>query len=267
MTPFQPDLTCEKYELKFLIPEGLVAPILKNVEAHCESESVLNFAKHPKVSPDGFYQVSSLYLGSPKEFEKKETAENECFLLSKFQFFMRVRSFEAVPNAPFYFEMTYKVRNFIKQKRSQVNTDRWPDLLKCRNFAQSLQMTVSACRYLEDFIFMVMNYNLQPLFQTQFQRKRFHSKDESGVGVMFDKDFFYKKTSVWKLDADIDKKGAIGHYNNPQCVVLKFYWKSQRPSWMKELISCYDLKEVEFSNYKYAQDKLNSLNNSAVTII
>lgn len=233
-------LALERYELKYLIPHTLVEPISRFIEPYCEMDY------HSQVSSDTFYTINSLYLDSPSFYilRSKESA-------NAFSFNMRIRSYGEIPQPPYFFEIKYKLREFVKKRRAKVSHPQWRQILETGWVPEDFE---SASREnLENFLFMKMVYNVEPVILTQYRRRAYLSTVDDYARITFDRDLRYQETRSWDVHPDTR---LLCHYDNPDhfeepgCnVILELKCEKKIPLWMIDLIRRFDLRSGSFSKF------------------
>ncbi|MNK19529.1 VTC domain protein [compost metagenome] len=237
--PISP-LALERYELKYLIPLDLVAPISRFVEAYCDMDY------YSQISPDQFYTINSLYLDTPSLYilRFKESA-------NAFNFNMRIRSYGEFPQAPYFFEVKYKLRDFVRKKRAKVNCENWGELLEFGHPPDNLES--DSLDNFENFLFMKMTYNVGPVILTQYRRKAYISHVDDYARVTFDRDLRYQEMNEWCVKPD---EKRLAHYDHPESfeepghnVILELKCEKKIPLWMLDLIRRFDLVGGSFSKF------------------
>jgi len=176
----------ERYELKYTIPAHRVADISAFVEPYCSLDY------HSSISPDNFYQVNSLYFDSPD------------FVLLRNRlggvhdrFNMRVRTYGAQPQEPWFLEVKRKVGDIIRKYRARV---------KEGDLARILDPGVDVGPYLkgpgdaknaELFRRLAHAYNAVPVVQTTYKRKAYFSTCDDYARVTFDKGLRYQARDTY----------------------------------------------------------------------
>lgn len=240
MTPLSP-LALERYELKYLIPLDLVEPISKYVEATCDLDY------YSLVSPDRFYTINSLYLDSPSLYllRFKEVA-------GAYNFNMRIRSYGDDPKPPYFFEIKYKLREFVRKKRAKVNTEEWAEILDGSEIPLA-GVGQDSMENLRDFLYMKMTYNVEPVILTQYRRKAYISRIDDYARVTFDRDLRYQEQFEWCVKP---KESLLCHYDHPESfespgenVILELKCEKKIPLWMVDLIRKFELLSGSFSKF------------------
>ncbi|WP_413612623.1 VTC domain-containing protein [Bdellovibrio sp. HCB-110] len=233
-------LNLERYELKYLIAPEMVAPISKFVESYCSMDY------YSAIQTDHFYTINSLYLDSPNLYllRSKEFA-------GAFSFNMRIRSYGEGTAPPYFFEVKYKVREFVQKKRAKVLTDQWQEIVEREAVPEN--MDAFSAENLQDFLHLKMTYNLGPVILTQYRRKAYLSEVDDYARVTFDRDLRYQEMQNWSV-APNEKE--LCHYDHPDSfeepgkkVVLELKCEKKIPIWMVELIRRFELVGGSFSKF------------------
>lgn len=233
-------LALERYELKYLIPPELVGPISRFVETYCDMDY------YSEISPDQFYTINSLYLDTPNLYlwRFKEMA-------NAFNFNMRIRSYGDNPKPPYFFEIKYKIREFVRKKRAKILTDNWADILT--EDCIPSEMDEASRGHLGDFLRMKITYNVAPVILTQYRRKAYISHADDYARVTFDRGLRYQEMSDWCLKPDED---MLSHYDHPDSfeepgrnVILELKCEKKIPIWMVDLIRRFELVGGSFSKF------------------
>lgn len=238
-TPISP-LALERYELKYLIPLSLVEPISKFVESYC------NMDYYSHISPDRYYIINSLYLDTPNLYllRFKEMA-------SAYNFNMRVRSYGEFPKPPYFFEIKYKIRDFVRKNRAMVPYENWYDILESGEIPRGI--SPDSLAHLREFVFMKMTYNVEPLILTQYRRKAYISHVDDYARVTFDRDLRYQEEYEWNVHPNEE---LLCHYDHPESfeapgenVILELKCEKKIPLWMIDLIQRFELTSASFSKF------------------
>ncbi|UXR64678.1 polyphosphate polymerase domain-containing protein [Bdellovibrio bacteriovorus] len=233
-------LALERYELKYLIPLSLVGPISQYVERYCEMDY------YSRISPDLFYTINSLYLDTPSLYimRFKETA-------NAFNFNMRIRSYGDSPRPPYFFEIKYKLRDFVRKKRAKIDTMDWVDIVEWGNIPSDMEP--GSLGNLEDFLFMKQTYNVGPVILTQYRRKAYLSVVDDYARVTFDRDLRFQEMDYWCVNPQEENLSHYDHpasFEEPGCnVILELKCEKKIPLWMVDLIRYFQLEQGSFSKF------------------
>lgn len=237
--PISP-LSFERYELKYLIPLSMVEPISRFVEARCEMDY------YSQISRDSFYTINSLYLDTPSFYllRFKEMA-------GAYNFNMRIRSYGEQPKPPYFFEIKYKIQEFVRKNRTQINVENWAEILQ--GGSAPMGMDADSEKHLRDFLYMRWTYNVEPLILTQYRRKAYISHIDDYARVTFDRDLRYQEMSDWCIQPD-DR--LLSHYDHPESfespgenVILELKCEKKIPLWFIDLIQRFHLEGGSFSKF------------------
>lgn len=233
-------LNLERYELKYLISPDLVEPISRFVESYCQMDH------YSEVAEDHYYTINSLYLDTPRLYllQYKESAD-------ALSFNMRVRSYGSGEKPPYFFEIKYKIRDFVRKHRAMISCSEWSDILESDFIPDSLN---GASRInLENFLRVKMTYNVRPVILTQYRRKAYLSLVDDYARVTFDRDLRFQEMDRWVL---CPHERDLIHYDHPdsfelrgQSIVLELKCEKKIPIWMIELIKKFQLVRSSFSKY------------------
>lgn len=233
-------LALERYELKYLIPAALVAPISRFVETYCEMDY------YSTVSEDHHYTINSLYLDTPSLFllRFKESA-------NAFNFNMRIRSYGENPQPPYFFEIKYKLRDFVRKNRALVHDPNWAEIIEWGTVPDHI--SGSSRKNLEEFLRVKMTYNVQPVILTQYRRKAYLSVVDDYARVTFDRDLRFQEVTDWCVRPD---NRLLSHYDHPESfeepgcnVILELKCEKKIPYWMVDLIRHFELEGGSFSKF------------------
>lgn len=223
-------LALERYELRYLIPLNLVDPISGFLEAYC------NMDYYSQSSKDYFYTINSLYLDNPcSDLSRSKQATLD------FSVDMQIRSYGVQPT-PCYFEIKYKVRDFVKKKRAKILMKDWPKLLELGEAVELGPDNVDpgSAKNLADFIFIKHTYQAAPVLLSQFCRKSYCSYVDEYARVTIDKDLRQRKTTDWCLQPS-GRRASAWVEEPEQNAVLKLKFDKNIPLWMIDLIRKFDL--------------------------
>lgn len=242
-------LALERYELKYLIPLEMVEPISRYVETYCEMDY------YSQISPDLYYTINSLYLDTPNLYlwANKEMA-------GAYSFNMRVRSYGDTPQAPYFYEIKYKIREFVRKKRAKVDSENWMEAL-VEGFLPTHLDPASAANF-QDFLYMRWTYNVEPVILTQYRRKAYLSLIDDYARVTFDRDLRFQEELEWNVKPHEE---LMCHYDHPEAfespgqnVILELKCEKKIPYWMVDLIKHFDLELANFSKFGNSMNTLKA---------
>lgn len=239
VSPVSP-LLLQRYELKYLIPLSMVDEISKFVEGHC----VMDY--YSQIAPQNSYIINSLYFDTLTNhlLRRKLAGLDSTWCL-------RVRSYGADPQPPYFTEVKYKKNDFSNKMRAKIGED-WAEILE--NGIVPADMDPKGRAFLEQFIFLMHKDGAYPRILTQYRRKAYLSEIDNYARVTFDRDLRYQfSDGIYNVIPD--EKQMTNYdideiYPHPdECVILELKCERQIPLWMKQLIQRFDLTRRGFSKY------------------
>lgn len=242
----------ERYELKFMIPFDMVAPVSEFAMVYCSPDKYSNGVN------DGFYTVNSLYLDSPGYHFLKMRIDG-----AQNRFNMRVRSYGEKPDVPYFLEVKQKTCGVIRKYRSTVTDKEW-----YRAYTEPGHRYDEKCSGTEEknrqlFERLVYTYNAAPVILTQYLRKAFVSDVDDYARITFDTALKFREEKNYRPDPGNLPMIASDHTLafDPGCEVvleLKCY-ASSVPMWMLDMIRYFNLKRRRFSKYLTGASELFGL--------
>ncbi len=242
----------ERYELKYVIPYAMIAPISEYLAPYCVYDN------HSMAFDDRFYPVNSLYF---------DTVNYRFLKLRKWgidrRFNMRVRAYGDGTEGPYFAEVKYKTPTCVRKFRATLLTSEWPTFLKSaisRSYAGAHNSKETSSRAL--FQQLAEAYAIEPKIFTCYRRRAFVSTIDEYARVTFDIDMRYRpqdplgSSNCYSLSPDgacinYDAQGVYdeeSHYSSNVIMELKSS-VGTIPVWMVELIRRFELKQVGFSKY------------------
>lgn len=230
----------ERYELKYTIPEDMIAPISAFVEAYCHPDF------HSEKSLGGFYQVNSLYLDSPEYL----------FLRNRLaripdRFNMRVRSYGNLPVTPYFLEVKRKSGDIIRKHRARIHDE---NLERILDPALDLTGLVSPREAENAALFrdLVHRYNAAPVVMTSYRRLAYISNCDEYARVTFDIGLRYMRQREYQpLNLEgLAPSDVECRFDEGASVILELKCYSRYvPLWMVDLIRTFQLTRRGFSKY------------------
>jgi SPX domain protein involved in polyphosphate accumulation len=232
----------ERYELKFTVPWTMIDAICDFIAPYCLPD------RYSSLSPDGFYQVNSLYFDTP-EFLFLRNRLNGC----ENRFNMRVRTYGEFPVLPYFLEVKQKRGEIVRKYRARIKD---PDLVKV------LDQSPSECSGLVSegeaenadlFRRLAHTYNAAPVLMTSYRRKAFFSECDDYARVTFDIGLRFKPQTEYlpfEIGEELAPSDEEGCFDEGTSVILELKCYSQYvPLWMVDLIRCFELRRRGFSKY------------------
>jgi SPX domain protein involved in polyphosphate accumulation len=232
----------ERYELKYTVPPEMVEPISAFAEAYCFLD------KHSSLSPDGFYQVNSLYFDTPEYLFLRNRLGR---LPNRFN--MRVRSYGPRPKLPYFLEVKQKKGDIIRKYRARIveaDLERALDPAEdVRGFLQSSGEYENASHFRR----LVQVHNAAPVAMTSYRRKAYVSHCDDYARVTFDIGLRYSAQREYRpldLPDGLAPSDVQTIYDEETSVILELKCYSQYvPLWMVDMIRAFQLRRRGFSKY------------------
>ncbi|HEX2956472.1 MAG TPA: polyphosphate polymerase domain-containing protein [Chitinispirillaceae bacterium] len=240
----------ERYELKYTIPWEMVGAISRFIEPYCSLD------EYSELSPDNFYIVNSLYFDSP-QFHFLRNKQNEC--LERFN--MRIRSYGATPQPPYFLEIKKKRRDIIKKYRAKINDTDLESALDIQHlFSEEKKHRDKNEKNANYFRHLRYCYGAEPKVLVQYRRKAYFSNYDEYARVTFDIGLRSMEITDSYLPHPIEHLMNPADYENVFDVgtnvilELKCY-TAFVPLWMMDLIRAFDLRQRGFSKYQVCLTK------------
>ena len=233
----------ERLELKFHIPEAMVAPISKYASIYFSPD------KYSQGAEGGIYTVNSLYLESPNSLFLRSRLDGSSHRIN-----MRVRSYGDTGDPPFFLEIKQKEVRIVRKFRVRVQDPAWQRLLEASAAGAIRDGDVEGPGdHLDLFLHLAETYQTEPKVLLQYKRRAFVSQVDAYARVTFDTELKYCPPTGFRPYAERDSLVPCDHAAvfDPDCSVileLKCY-ASQVPLWMIDLIRGFDLMRRRFSKY------------------
>ncbi|MCO5142923.1 MAG: polyphosphate polymerase domain-containing protein [Oligoflexia bacterium] len=236
-------LTLDRYELKYLIPYEMVAPISKYVEQFCEMDY------YSQISPNHAYVINSLYLDTPslQLLNRKENGDPGYFSL-------RIRSYGTNPKLPLFFESKQKYRDFSRKRRAKVYVENFGDLIESPESVADYKQLMQEKNF-ADFMNKVNLYGARPVIFTQYSRIAYLSTLDDYARVTFDMDLKYMEERNFNA---VPNESIMSHYDHCDSfqypgsgynVILELKCERKIPIWIVQLVKHFGLTQRNFSKF------------------
>lgn len=246
-----PQVSLDRYEMKYVIPYAMIDTLSSFIEPYCSLD------RYSQIADNNFYRVNNLYFDTPYYLFLR----NRLIGIGK-RFNMRIRSYGNNAPLPYFLEIKHKNINLIKKSRGRVYDQDWSKMFYDPNYQSNLDSPKQDSLNVSLFQRLAFIYNAEPKVLTQYWRKAYVSNYEEYARVTFDIGLRYMQETEYNLVPQEEKMIAYDHTTNfdPGCDVileLKCY-ANHVPLWMVDLIKTFDLTRRSFS--KYATGVIEVLN-------
>jgi SPX domain protein involved in polyphosphate accumulation len=232
------DITlASRFECKYVVSALLVPAIREFVQPFVRPDRFA--ARHG----DGRYPICSLYLDSDDLRLYQQTVSGE-----KNRFKLRVRSYSDDESAPLFFEVKRKVNSIVQKRRARVKRVASADLLD-RSLEQLRQVNDPD---LEHFVSHMDLTAARPVVRVRYLREAYESIAGDPVRITLDTELMHVCTF------DFDTSHASGRWVTTPIdgVILEIKFTEMFPSWVRDLVRAFDLKQQPVPKYVLSVDHL-----------
>jgi hypothetical protein len=239
----------KRYELKFIIPRELVAPIVKYISVYCKID------KHSEGYKDGFYPINSLYFDT---YNYKFL--NKKLLNVSNRYNIRIRSYGNTAKPPYFFEVKQRSSIFMYKNRALIENKNWYKMFDCSSPDYFFNAKEITDPNLKMFLMNVFLNNAAPKILVRYKRLAYLSEINQYARVTFDKDLCYRLENDYVINPDESKMVYFGGFYPTAIngnVLLELKCRNDMPVWMMDMIKNFNLTRNAFS--KYASGMLEAL--------
>jgi hypothetical protein len=221
-----------RYEFKYRLPSGLVAPLRAFVAAHLPHDP------YSAATGDHRYEIASLYLDSVDLRLCRESREGK-----KNRFKLRIRGYDDDPASPVYLEIKRRLNTVILKDRCAAPRQ------ELETFS-SPTVGEASSEAAKQFRFYRSCLAARPQAIVRYRREAFESDGPGRLRVTFDQDLACKVTHDWNLQL-----GGLGW--RPVLAgesVLEIKFNGRFPAWLQDLVRRYQLQARSVSKYTLSLD-------------
>lgn len=226
------------FEYKYLIPVSMYPKIKKAMLPFLtlDNNAIQNKSKH--------YTVRSLYYDTPQlqyYFEKIEGV--------KVRKKIRIRVYDDYFDEKIaYLEIKRKNENYISKDRSSLLFRNLDNFFETRKVEQLIICTESDGRAVDNakkFLFYLNHENLHPTSLITYEREPFVSRFDGNLRITFDKNLrFLTNTNYYRIFEESNLQSVLKNK-----IIIEIKFNRSVPTWLKNIISRYDLKRTSLSKY------------------
>jgi hypothetical protein len=228
----------QRFELKYLIDEGITARLQDFVSSYLEVDD------YGAAQPNLSYSVHSLYLDSEDlriHYASLNGAKN--------RFKLRLRYYDDRPETPVFFEVKARVDNCILKQRCGVRREAIP-LLLAGHLPEPGHLLSQEPRHLatlQKFNLLLHQLGARPKLHNHYRREAWVSPQGNSVRLTFDREIcaepFFRPEAVVRMT----RPARVF----PEFVVLELKFTTRFPNWFRELVRRFNL--MQFSSAKYCE--------------
>jgi len=222
-----------RYELKYLVSPPQAAALADYIRPY------MCLDRH---SPDGEYQLVSLYLDSADLRLCRESLDG-----LKNRYKLRIRSYSDAPTAPCFFEIKRRIDRVVVKSRCCLPRTLVPALLR-------EDRTHAACAAqmegpnLEQFLYYQRQLAAAPVIRVRYTRLAFEGRFDPDVRMTFDRNLAFNVTRTCRLEG-----AGTGWQRLPeQAVVCEVKFSAGYPVWIGRMIEQFGLRQQSVSKYARA---------------
>ena len=243
-------MLASRYEWKYSIPDFLVPSVRTFIQPF------VTLDQYAQKANGGRYSICSLYLDSANLELCDQTRRGE-----RNRFKLRIRNYRDDITAPAFLEIKRKVDRVVRKRRAAVSGDAVARLLR-----SGLSTAEPLCRSVRDeigeFLSLVSSMHAIPIAQIAYEREAYESSAGDPVRITFDTALRYRVVSDCRLSwsGDSWKHVPLGG------TILEVKYTERFPSWIPELIRCFELQRRSVAKYVMSMDSAAEQGFSAVLI-
>jgi SPX domain protein involved in polyphosphate accumulation len=227
----------DRYELKYLIPEGQVPAIRAAIRPFCSLD------EYSAGSASGRYVIESLYL---------DTLGRDLYRIARERrpdrFKARIRRYgESEGASPVFLEVKKKSHGIVRKARARLASKGWRVRVE-----QPLAADASpAERHFRD---RLERHDLQPALLVRYEREAWASTIDRYARVTFDRQLRVQPCSSFSFESDPRAWLPVDHPQAlqspvPRAVVLELKCSLDVPLWMSSLTERFNLSRRGVSKY------------------
>ena len=235
-----------RFEYKYVIAPGLVAPIVRYASAFIQPD--------PHVGPDGDYAVHSLYLDSASLATCRWTLQGQ-----KNRFKLRIRHYDHSDESPVYFEVKRRIHDVIVKHRAAVRRQAVPALLggqwpRQEHLAQGNGKQLIA---LQTFCSLRDELEARGAVFVSYTRRAYASADGL-VRMTFD-----RALAAAPFSTPVGITRDIRKLPVPLAgTVLELKFTERFPNWMLRMVRMFDLERTSVAKYVTCATRLHAVQGS-----
>ncbi|HYG22250.1 MAG TPA: polyphosphate polymerase domain-containing protein [Verrucomicrobiae bacterium] len=229
-------LQAQRFELKYLVPEEMVAGIRDFVRCYLELD---DFSAG---RANNSYDIHSVYLDSADLHTCQATRNGD-----KNRFKLRLRYYNDDPQTPVFFEIKQRVDNAILKQRCPVRREAVP-LLMSGQLPDPEHLFSEEPRHLvalQRFQYLQYQLGAVPRMHNNYLREAWVPVSGNAVRVTFDRNIRIEPYFAYQAPVAMARPRRI--YED--VVVLELKFTGRFPNWLRELADSFNLSRGTASKY------------------
>jgi SPX domain protein involved in polyphosphate accumulation len=233
-----PDRTlASRYELKFWVPQHLVAEVRRHVRPFCRPD------RYAEGRPGNRYTISSLYLDNGGFELYRTTTEGH-----HNRFKLRIRAYSDEADTPVFFEIKKRSNQVVRKRRAKVQRDVAARFLAGEPVSEAspvFQEFIGACRQL----------HAVPTLRVRYEREAYESRGGDPVRVTMDTRVMHSPTTT----ANLSLNGAGWEETPTEGTILEVKFTDNAPRWVAGMIRSLGIERHSIPKYVLSLDRAFSL--------
>lgn len=232
----QDRMQLQRFELKYIIPEGKALAIREFVKSYLEVDE-FGVGK-----PNFAYPVHSLYLDSDELALYQTTINGD-----KNRFKLRLRYYDDKPDSPVFFEIKRRMNNTISKQRGAVRRSAVPMIL-AGHFPEASHMISKAPKHLvavQRFCQHAQELQAKAKAHVAYQREAWIHPTDNSVRVTMDRDVLCEPDPLAKMTTTMQNPVLVFGKD----VILELKFTNRFPDWFRELVRIYGLMQCGAAKY------------------
>jgi len=238
-----------RYELKYVIDEGLVRPLREFASSYLVPD------EHADPANNCEYQVHSLYLDSPTLALCRATMQGH-----KNRFKLRIRFYDLEADSPAFFEIKQRVSNVILKQRAKVRRSAARELL-AGHWPEPSYLVADNGNGGNDYGALQRFCSLRDTIHARgrafvsYMREAYVTPNDDSIRVTFDRQIS-GRSYQGSFDITTASKPVFPRIDGP---VLELKFTDRFPNWMREMVTAFDLERTSMAKYVSCVRKLAAI--------
>lgn len=232
----QDRLQLQRFELKYVIPEGLTPMIRGFVSAH------LRLDDYAARNASHSYRIHSLYLDSDGLALYWDTING-----SKNRYKLRLRFYDNAPESPVFFEIKRRNNEAILKQRCAVRREAVADILDGQLPERHHLLSDNPRQWaaIQQFNRLMLALEARPKTHVGYRREAWISPVDNAVRVTMDRDVRTEAVTSTHLSAKMENPTRVFGKD----VVLEIKFTGRFPNWFGEMARTLGLQQRSAAKY------------------
>lgn len=215
-----------RYEFKYRLPRGLAAAVRACVAAHLPQD------EYSARMPDGYYDISSLYLDSRDLKLCRESLAGQ-----KNRFKLRARAYADGDDEPVFLEIKRRLNTVIVKDRARISRRDLATMARNDGLLSGQE-----ARQFQLYRGMLA---AEPQALIRYRREAFEGAGPNRLRITFDRDLSCRTCRTWRIDVE---QGPWRRVLADE-VVMEIKFDGCFPAWVQDLVRRFQLQARSVSKY------------------